>query len=309
MQLWQMGSARRRVVLATAPGRSRGPGPALPGLASHPPGCHNSRMELTVPAGGGDIWADDTGGTGTPVVLLHPGWGDSSIWLPVMRQLAGMCRVIRYDVQGFGRSPAPRAPFTHLGDLTAVLDDLDVPRAAVVGHSGGGGTAIGCALANPGRVSALVLLAPGVQDYPWPDDDPYVAEFGTLAAAGDQKGLAELGLRTWAAAGADDDARAQISGAVMAMFQLGDFEQPDPPAYDRLHEITAPAVVMLGDLEYPMVTRCAQSIADRIPGCRRVAVPGADHLLPLRAPDLVASLIRAYARDRPSADWFGRPGA
>ena len=75
------------------------------------------------------------------------------------------------------------------------------------------------------------------------------------------------------------------------MFAQGDFEQPDPPAYDHLAEITAPAVVVVGDLEYPMVTRCAGSIADRIPGCRRISAPGADHLIPLRAPDLVADVI------------------
>ena len=37
------------------------------------------------------------------------------------------------------------------------------------------------------------------------------------------------------------------------MFAHGDFERPDPPAYDHLAEITAPAVVVVGDLEYPMV--------------------------------------------------------
>jgi pimeloyl-ACP methyl ester carboxylesterase len=75
------------------------------------------------------------------------------------------------------------------------------------------------------------------------------------------------------------------------MFAQGDFEQPDPPAYDHLADIKAPAVVAVGDLEYPMVTRCADSVADRIPGCRRVCLPGSDHLIPLRAPDLVAGLI------------------
>ena len=74
-----------------------------------------------------------------------------------------------------------------------------------------------------------------------------------------------------------------------------DFEQPDPPAYDHLAEITAPAVVVVGDLEYPMVTRCADSIADRIPVCRRTSAPGADHLIPLRAPDLVADVIMDQA--------------
>jgi pimeloyl-ACP methyl ester carboxylesterase len=134
-----------------------------------------------------------------------------------------------------------------------------------------------------------------VPDYPWPTDDPYNIEFMALANAGDRAGLAELGLRTWAAAGPDATARAQIESAVAGMFAQVDFEQPDPPAYEHLAEITAPAVVVVGDLEYPMVTRCADSIADRIPGCRRIGAPGADHLIPLRAPDLVADVIMEQA--------------
>jgi 3-oxoadipate enol-lactonase len=249
-------------------------------------------MQLTIPVPGGVLAADDSGGDGTPVVLVHAGWTDRSGWAGVASRLAGRCRIISYDARGFGASPPPQAPFSQLGDLVTVLDHVGVPRAILAGHSGGGGTAIGLAVAHPDRVSALVLLAPGVQDYPWPMDDPYNTEFMILAAAGDRAGLAELGLRTWAAADPGDAAaRAQIESAVAGMFAQGDFERPDPPAYDHLAEIAAPTVVVLGDLEYPMVTRCADSVADRIPGCRRVPAPGADHLIPLRAPGLVADLI------------------
>jgi pimeloyl-ACP methyl ester carboxylesterase len=215
----------------------------------------------------------------------------------VASRLAGRYRIISYDARGYGASPPPQAPFNQLGDLVAVLDQAGVQRAAIAGHSGGGGTAIGLAVTHPERVSALVLLAPGVQDYPWPMDDPYNTEFMALATAGDRAGLAGLGLRTWAAADpADAAARAQVEGAVAAMFAQGDFEQPDPPAYDRLAEITAPTVVVVGDLEYPMVARGADSIADRIPGCRRITAPGVDHLIPLRAPDLVADVITEQVR-------------
>jgi hypothetical protein len=91
-----------------------------------------------------------------------------------------------------------------------------------------------------------LLLAPGVQDYPWPDDDPYGERFGELYAAGDRDGLTELGVRTWAAAGADSAVREQIRGAA--------------------------------------------EIAAGIPGCQQVPAPGADHLLPLRVPDMIARL-------------------
>ena len=49
--------------------------------------------------------------------------------------------------------------------------------------------------------------------------------------------------------------------------------------------------MMIGDLDYPVVIRCAQEIAARIPGCQQIAVPGADHLLPLRIPGQLAGLI------------------
>ncbi|MDR2984928.1 MAG: alpha/beta hydrolase [Nocardiopsaceae bacterium] len=247
-------------------------------------------MELKVPVGGGHLWADDTRGDGPVLVLLHPGWGDSSIWLPVMDKLPSHFRVIRYDTRGFGKSPAPQEPFTQLDDLLTVLKDRSVDEAVLVGHSGGGGTAIGLALADPARVRGLLLLAPGAQDYPWSPDDQYFVQFGELYGAADWDGLIGLGLRTWAAASADQAAEEQIRGAVAAYSQLGDYERPDPPAYSRLGQIRTPTAVVVGDLEYPAVARCAAEIATRIPGCRQIPATGADHLLPLRVPDMIARL-------------------
>ena len=250
-------------------------------------------MELSVPVQGGHLWADDTGGDGPVLVFLHPGWGDSSIWLPVLERLPSHYRVISYDTRGFGKSPAPAAPFSQLGDLAAVLDHCGADRVVLVGHSGGGGTAIGLALADPARVRGLLLLAPGVPDYPWPEDDPYGKQFEMLYAAGDRDGLADLGLRTWAAAGADAAAQEQVRGAAAAFFRVGDYERPDPPAYSRLGQIRVPAVIVVRDQEYPMVARCAADIAARIPNCQQVRAPGADHLLPLRVPTMIAELADA----------------
>ena len=244
-----------------------------------------------MPVDGGHLWADDTGGDGPVLVLLHPGWGDSSIWLPVLERLPSHYRVIRYDIRGFGKSPAPAAPFSQLGDLAVVLDHRRANRVLLVGHSAGGGTAIGLALAGPARVRGLLLLAPGVPDYPWPPDDPYGKQFDKLFAAGDRDAIAALSLRTWAAAGADQAAQAQVRGAADAYFRLGDYERPDPPVYGRLGQIRIPAAVVVGHQEYPMVARCAADIAARIPGCQQIAAPGADHLLPLRVPAMIAELV------------------
>jgi pimeloyl-ACP methyl ester carboxylesterase len=248
-------------------------------------------MEITVPVEGGHLWADDTGTGGPAIVLLHSGWADSSVWLPVLDRLRAHYRVVRYDTRGYGRSPAPRAPFTQLSDLTSVLDHCGLAEVTAVGYSGGGGTAIGLALADPPRVRRLLLLAPGVPDYPWPQDDPYLSEFDQLFAAGDRDRLAALAMRTWAAAGTDHAAQAEIHAATDSLFRLGDYERPDPPAYSRLDKVRVPTRVLIGDRDYPMVIRCAKDIAARIPGCQQIAAPGADHMLPLRVPVQIADLI------------------
>src|ERR1700733_15851699 len=86
---------------------------------------------------GGTVWADDSGGAPPPLVLLHPGVGDSRIWDPVLPALAAKYRVIRYDARGFGQSPAPTVKFSLLADLLTVLEHYDIGRAGVVGFSQG----------------------------------------------------------------------------------------------------------------------------------------------------------------------------
>ncbi len=259
-------------------------------------------MELTVPVTGGEIWAEDTGGDGTPLVFVHPGWGDADIWSPLVSLLPRQYRVIRYDDRGYGRSPASSAPYTKAGDLRAVLDRAGATDAVIVAHSGGGGTALSLALSDPGRVRSLVLIAPGLPDYPWPADDPYAAEFTRLYQAGDRDGLVRLGLATWAPAGDDDAARSQIASAVSAFLADTGLETPPPPAYGRLGEVRAPAMMVRGDREYPMVAGCSDSIAAGIPGCRRVVIPGADHMVPLRVPGRLAELITARAAEPGAVD-------
>ncbi|MEU9517800.1 MULTISPECIES: alpha/beta fold hydrolase [unclassified Streptomyces] len=253
-------------------------------------------MELTVPVSGGAVWAEDTGGDGPPVVLLHPGVGDSRVWDPVLPQLVEHHRVIRYDVRGYGRSPQPTASYSLLDDLVAVLDYFRLRRVSLVGCSMGGGTAMSLALAYPDRVTALVLLCPGITGYPWPEEPKFDAEYDALIEAGDVEGLVTLGLREWAAAGADEAAVAQLRAAAPAWLTEDEYQRVDPPVFDRLGELSTPAVVMVGDLDRPTLIACNEEVAARIPSCRLMRMPGVDHLPPLRVPDLVADTIRTYSR-------------
>ncbi|GLF93965.1 alpha/beta fold hydrolase [Streptomyces yaizuensis] len=248
-----------------------------------------------IPVSGGDtVWAEDSGGDAPPVVLLHPGVGDSRIWDPLVERLAPHHRIIRYDVRGYGRSPAPTAPYTLLGDLLAVLDHFALDRVPLVGCSMGGGAALGLALLAPERVRSLVLVTPGVGGYPWPDEPEVDAEYERLMAARDIDGLTAFGLREWARSGADERAVEQLRSAATAWPGEEEHEEADPPVFDRLGEITVPAVVLLGELDRPPLVTCNEELAARLPDCRLVRMPGVDHLAPLRVPDLIAGTVLAH---------------
>jgi 3-oxoadipate enol-lactonase len=248
-------------------------------------------METTVPVGLDRIWAQDSGGPGPVVVLLHSGVGDARQWDPVWPALTGTCRVIRFDVRAFGQSPAATQEYTIAGDLQRVLDHFQVGRAHLVGCSMGGNAALWLALADPGRVRSLTLLCPGLSDYPWPDEPELEAEFDALAAAGDQDGILRLSQRTWAAAGDEPVVMEQLRSAERAEASQEQFQQPDVPVFDRLHELDVPTILMVGDLDRPVLIACNEEMARRIPGCQLVRLPGVDHMPSLREPAMIAKSI------------------
>lgn len=237
-----------------------------------------------------DLWTSDSGGDLPPLVLLHPGVGDSRIWDPIRPALTPRYRVIEYDARGYGRSPTPTAKYTLLDDLIAVLDHFGIGRTPIVGCSLGGDSALQLALAQPERVSALVLLCPGISGYEWAGDPAASAAFEQAAAAG-ADAIAEVGLSLWARAGRTPEVVEQLRTAARAWLATEDFEEEGPPVYDRLGEIAVPTSLLIGDLDRPHLIDSNLKAAARIPGCELVEVPGVDHLPSLRVPETVLEMI------------------
>jgi len=107
----------------------------------------------------------DTGPRGGPAVLLLHGFGSSlQTWEEWAATLSGRYRVIRLDLPGFGLTGAdPSGDYTDersIAVLAALLDQLGVERAMVIGSSMGGRLAWRFAAALPARVTKLVLMAP-----------------------------------------------------------------------------------------------------------------------------------------------------
>ena len=102
--------------------------------------------------------------SGDAIVLLH-GWPDSGhSYSRVMALLPTRYRAIAPDLRGFGDSEKPEAGYTIpdlAADVVALLDELGIGRATVVGHSFGSFVARGVVEASPDRVSRLVLIGSG----------------------------------------------------------------------------------------------------------------------------------------------------
>jgi pimeloyl-ACP methyl ester carboxylesterase len=106
----------------------------------------------TVEVNGGRL-EYELAGAGPAVAFLHPGLWDRRAWDDQFDVFAERHRVVRHDARGYGRSsrPEPGRPYSHVEDLGAVLDAAGIDRAALVGCSMGGGTALHFALVHPDR--------------------------------------------------------------------------------------------------------------------------------------------------------------
>ena len=106
-------------------------------------------------------------GEGPPIMLLHGLGATKGEFLPMVRPLADSGRrVIAIDLPGFGDSAKPfpaayDAAFFSTW-VESVLDELEIERAHVLGHSMGGRVAIEFGLRNPDRVQGLILMTPSM---------------------------------------------------------------------------------------------------------------------------------------------------
>jgi pimeloyl-ACP methyl ester carboxylesterase len=107
-------------------------------------------------------------GSGPPVVLVH---GLSATRRNVVQGSRALVkrgyRLISYDARGHGQSqPGPSYEYPDLvGDLEAVLAELELDKAALVGSSMGAATAMAFTLEHPDRVPALVQITPAYTGY------------------------------------------------------------------------------------------------------------------------------------------------
>ncbi|MGH7923186.1 MAG: alpha/beta fold hydrolase [Candidatus Binatus sp.] len=251
----------------------------------------------------------ETAGAGPDLVLVHAGVSDSRMWEPQFEAFAGKFRVTRYDHRGFGKSKMPDEPYALRDDLLNVVRHLGIAKATFVGCSMGGATLVDFALEHPETVAGLVLVGSGVSGLNDPTElsaetIKHWAEFLTLVRDGDLERAREMDAKYWIDGPSRDSARIapvyrerarQLHRENFSMDRFAHQEEPlKPPAIDRLREISAPTLVVIGDSDDQDLVKLAARMAAEIPNASLVTIANAAHLPSLEHPEEFNGILNRF---------------
>lgn len=252
------------------------------------------------------------GGGAVPLLLIHGFGGSADTWgVKILDRLSRDRRVVAVDLPGHGASDAPSEPGRFalaaiVDDLADVLSWLDVESAIWVGYSMGGRIALGASLLAPRRVAGLILesASPGLEN------DRARAERrlsdARLAGRIESEGLTAY-LAAWeelpvlasqrrlstAARQALRDQRARNNPTALAACLRGLGQGMQPSLWHALHHISAPVLLLAGELDDKYVQINERMLAG-IPSGRLAVAPGAGHNVHLENPEAWLAAVESF---------------
>ena len=249
----------------------------------------------------------EVAGSGPTVVFLHEGIVDSRVWEPQWSSFEDYRRV-RCDLRGFGQSPVGELPLSHARDVAALLDELGVSGAAVIGCSLGGRVALELAVGRPDLVGALVLVGAGLSGHDWSAEvRAYWEAEDEAVTRGDLDAATELNLRMWVDGpnrspeqvdpAVRETVRVQQRRALELQAPIWEEGREDLLVEDvagRIGEIGVPTLVLAGEEDVSDIHVIAARLAAEIPGARRATIPGAAHVPHLERPADFDALVLGF---------------
>ncbi len=248
----------------------------------------------------GGMVAEDSGGGGPTIVLIHGLGGTSNTFEPLMPHLTDY-RVIRPDLPGAGRSlPKPGIP--GLNGMTQAVIDLvraaGVSQAHFVGHSMGTLICQYLAVKNPAMVKSLALYGPILE--PPPAARAALRDRAAEARENGMSGIAEA-ISTGSVADASREAnpvvkafvresllRQQPSGYAAHCLALSEATAADHGA------IQCPTTLIAGGVDPVAPVSMATAIRESISGAQLEIIPNVSHWMMMEAPTASAELMTKH---------------
>lgn len=248
------------------------------------------------------------------VVLVHGHSVDLRMWNRQVEALAGPgYRVVRYDVRGHGRSSAPETGYTwqnYSADLAALLDHLRISSAHIVGSSMGGAIALQFSLDHPTRTRSLLLADSALPGFTYSEE--FSSQIENLVATALEEGPWPAFQRLWLTHqmfdGVRDDPETfalieEMVRTFPAVEYRGGETGPEgyeqPQLIDRLHEITAPTLVITGEHDIADFQIIAEILAAHIPNAERHTISNCWHIPVMEHPGEFNDLLITFLRNHP----------
>ncbi|TCC45620.1 alpha/beta hydrolase [Kribbella capetownensis] len=259
-----------------------------------------------VPVPGGALYFERTG-HGPPIVFVHAGIADLTMWEQQVAEFATDHTVVCFDSRGFGRSRTDAVEFSPVDDLRAVLDHLQIGRTVVVGCSRGGQHSLDFTVEEPDRVAGLVWVCGGVSGSSHEAPQAQTAVFDRIEALWQAKewdALVDLKTHLWTDGPLQPEGRAPeaVRDHVRRMIhaiETRSEEEPQvlplsPPAAGRLQDITCPVLVVIGALDTTGTQASADLLTVGVNGAERVDFPDAAHVPSMEHPERFNTAVRDF---------------
>ena len=227
-----------------------------------------------VEQGGARIWYA-VYGSGSPVILLHGGLGHSGNWgYQVPALINSGYRAVVIDSRGHGRSTRDERPFSYelmASDVLAVMNTVQLAKAALVGWSDGACTALILASKNPARAAGVFFFACNMD----PSGTKEIEFTSTLQRCFSRH------VKDYARLSATPNQFDEFSEAVGLMQRT----QPDYSAQD-LARIGVPVAIVQSEYDEFIKREHAEYLARTLPNAEYIFLPDVSHFAPLQRPEL-----------------------
>lgn len=230
-------------------------------------------------------------GQGHPLVLIHGGLLDCRMWEGQFKKFAESYQVVRYDIRGYGKSALPKGKYSHIKDLLGLLKSLEVEPAHIIGLSLGGTIAIDFALEYPDQVSSLILTSTAPIGLRSQDDELTKRTLAIYEAARNNKleEAAEMWLDHPVFSTIQPRARKKIRQMIFDNLKSWILPQDNmiwssPPAAERLSQIKASSLIMVGDQDVYDIRDAADFLENNIGVAIKMVIAGAGHHINIEKP-------------------------